>query len=200
MILRIHSRSHLCGLSGPQKEAARSNFLFRSRRAPMRGSPIPLRSCATPRKARCALRTHSPISAQRHLRLLDRCATPGAGLRNGDNQSHISSGYLDDHRFLSINNEEHSLDYSTAGTLAQALRPRTRSRRPGHHQPVRPLHPQDRRSASPQRVPASASAAGKHRETSALDRDQETRIATDLICDWVLQIQLFGPARKMIRR
>ena len=38
----------------------------------------------------------------------------------------------------------------------------------------------------------------KHRETSALDHDRELRIAADLICDWLLQTQLNGPARKAI--
>jgi transposase-like protein len=37
-----------------------------------------------------------------------------------------------------------------------------------------------------------------HRETSALDRDRETRIATDLICNWLLTTQLYGPAREAI--
>jgi hypothetical protein len=31
-----------------------------------------------------------------------------------------------------------------------------------------------------------------------IDRDRETRIAADLICDWLLQTQLFGPAREAI--
>src|ERR1035438_7742670 len=35
----------------------------------------------------------------------------------------------------------------------------------------------------------------KRRETSVLDRAQETREATDLICDWLLQTQLFVPVR-----
>ena len=51
--------------------------------APIYCSPNPWRSCATPRKARCALRNHSRIAAQRHIRLLDHCAPPSVGLRNG---------------------------------------------------------------------------------------------------------------------
>ncbi|HMH15686.1 MAG TPA: hypothetical protein VK578_21480 [Edaphobacter sp.] len=38
----------------------------------------------------------------------------------------------------------------------------------------------------------------KHRETSALDRDRETRIAADLICDWLLQTELNRAAREAI--
>lgn len=38
----------------------------------------------------------------------------------------------------------------------------------------------------------------KQRETLTIDRDQEIRIAADLISDWLLQTDLFGPAREMI--
>ena len=129
-------------LSGPQKEAARSNFLFRSRRAPMRGSPIPLRSCATPRKARCALRTHSRTSAQRHRRLLDHRAPPGAGLHNGELE-HNSQPIRDNYRFSLVGpilatgegplrtigkepslNDHHSLHHPASGRLVRVLRSR----------------------------------------------------------------------------
>jgi hypothetical protein len=38
----------------------------------------------------------------------------------------------------------------------------------------------------------------KHHETLTIDRDRETRKATDLVCDWLLQTDLFGPALEMI--
>jgi len=37
-------------------------------------------------------------------------------------------------------------------------------------------------------------------ETLTIDRDQEIRVAADLICDWLLQSQLCGPAREAIVR
>jgi hypothetical protein len=48
-----------------------------------------------------------------------------------------------------------------------------------------------------------AIAAGQHHsarngEALELERSQETLKAADLICDWLLQTHLFGPARKMI--
>jgi AraC-like DNA-binding protein len=38
----------------------------------------------------------------------------------------------------------------------------------------------------------------KHHETFTIDRDREIRIAADMICNWLLQTPLFGPAREMI--
>ncbi len=38
----------------------------------------------------------------------------------------------------------------------------------------------------------------KHHEKITIDRDRETRLAADLISGWLLQTQLFEPARKMI--
>ena len=38
----------------------------------------------------------------------------------------------------------------------------------------------------------------KNHEMLAIDRDREIRRAADLINDWLLQVPLFGPARKMI--
>ena len=38
----------------------------------------------------------------------------------------------------------------------------------------------------------------QQREEIALERTLEPGKATDLICDWILQTQLFGPAREMI--
>ena len=37
-----------------------------------------------------------------------------------------------------------------------------------------------------------------HHETLTIDRDREIRIAADLICNWLLQTKLFGPAREMV--
>ena len=38
----------------------------------------------------------------------------------------------------------------------------------------------------------------QHHETLTIDRDREIRVAADLICDWLLQTQLYGPAREAI--
>jgi hypothetical protein len=38
----------------------------------------------------------------------------------------------------------------------------------------------------------------KHHRTLAIDRDRETHEAADLIWDWLLQTELFGPAREAI--
>jgi hypothetical protein len=38
----------------------------------------------------------------------------------------------------------------------------------------------------------------KNHETLTIDRDRETHEAADLICDWLLQTNLFGPDREMI--
>jgi hypothetical protein len=38
----------------------------------------------------------------------------------------------------------------------------------------------------------------KHHQSLTIDRDREIRIAADHTCDWLLQTQLFGPAREMI--
>jgi hypothetical protein len=45
---------------------------------------------------------------------------------------------------------------------------------------------------------ASLRRSPDHNEALELERVRETRIATDLICDWLLQTDLFGPAREMI--
>ena len=80
-------RSHQHRLSGPEKEVA-PIFSSRHAGAPIYDSPSRLRSCATPRMSRCALRNHSRIAAQWHLRLQNHCAPPGVGLRNGKNTAH----------------------------------------------------------------------------------------------------------------
>jgi hypothetical protein len=38
----------------------------------------------------------------------------------------------------------------------------------------------------------------KNHEMLTIDREREIRVAADLICDWLLQTNLFGPARGMI--
>ena len=38
----------------------------------------------------------------------------------------------------------------------------------------------------------------QHNEVDPIERVRATRIAADLICDWLLQTELFGPAREMI--
>jgi hypothetical protein len=38
----------------------------------------------------------------------------------------------------------------------------------------------------------------KQHEMLAIDRDREIRIAADLICEWLLQTNLFGPSRETI--
>jgi transposase-like protein len=38
----------------------------------------------------------------------------------------------------------------------------------------------------------------KHNVTLTIDREREIRVAADLICDWLLQTNLFGPALEMI--
>jgi transposase-like protein len=38
----------------------------------------------------------------------------------------------------------------------------------------------------------------KHHKTLTIDRDREIHIAADLICDWLLKTQLYGPAREAI--
>jgi hypothetical protein len=48
------------------------------------------------------------------------------------------------------------------------------------------------------RAKAAGHRSVKRHETLTIDRDREVRKAADLICDWVLQTTLFGPARKMI--
>jgi hypothetical protein len=48
------------------------------------------------------------------------------------------------------------------------------------------------------RVEAGLRQPVKGRETPAIDRDREVRIAADLISDWLLQTKLFVPAREMI--
>jgi hypothetical protein len=40
----------------------------------------------------------------------------------------------------------------------------------------------------------------KHHEMLAIDRDRDIRLASDLICDWLLQTELFGPSREDIVR
>ena len=45
---------------------------------------------------------------------------------------------------------------------------------------------------------ASLHRSPDHSEALELDRVREARTATDLICDWLLQTDLFGPAREAI--
>ena len=61
--------------SGPEKEAAQSNFLFPSCRA---GSPNPLRSCATPGKpvAHCAITPGSLRNGTHDFQIIARRLVP----------------------------------------------------------------------------------------------------------------------------
>ena len=77
-IFKIHSRSHLHRLSGPETELARSNLLFQTRRAPIAtGFPKVLRSCAMDLASRAIRDTALDSGAPEAARKMNAIETSG---------------------------------------------------------------------------------------------------------------------------
>jgi transposase-like protein len=141
--------------------------------------------------SRCALRAHSRISAQRHRRLPNQLQSDWFKFSDLDraravlaiNQTGISTGKVAAQLQLSESLLRHLLQALQAPVQDRDL---ARQGKISTNELVRRA-----RAADLRRSPDNS-------EALALERTEETLKAADLICDWLLQTQLFGPARKMI--